>query len=93
MIIGLYPMQSRENHDADSTPVRLPINQDEGIKIVLTWFLNLVMQLEVPQQSGPEPYQRIESRNAHRNGYKEQSLKTRIGDITLRMPQFRGISF
>jgi transposase-like protein len=69
------------------------IDQDEGIKKVLTWFLNLVMQLEALQQSGAEPYQRIESRNAHRNGYKERSLKTRIGDITLRKPQFREYPF
>ena len=69
------------------------IDQDEGIKNVLTWFLNLVMQLEALQQSGAEPYQRIESRNAHRNGYKERSLKTRIGDIKLRKPQFREYPF
>jgi putative transposase len=69
------------------------IDQDKGIKNVLTWFLNLVMQLEALQQSGAEPYQRIESRNAHRNGYKERSLKTRIGDITLRKPQFREYPF
>jgi putative transposase len=69
------------------------IDQDEGIKNVLTRFLNLVMQLEALQQSGAEPYQRIESRNAHRNGYKERSLKTRIGDITLKKPQFREYPF
>jgi putative transposase len=51
------------------------------------------MQLEALQQSGAEPYQRIESRNAHRNGYKERSLKTRIGDIKLRKPQFREYPF
>ena len=36
------------------------IDQEEGIKQLLTWFLNLVMQLESIQQSGSEPYQRIE---------------------------------
>lgn len=69
------------------------IDQDEGIKNVLTRFLNLVMQLEALQQSGAEPYQRIESRKAHRNGYKERSLKTRVGDIILKKPQFREYPF
>ena len=69
------------------------IDQEEGIKKLLTWFLNLVMQLESIQQSGSEPYQRIESRKAHRNGYKERSLKTRVGELNLKKPQFREYPF
>jgi transposase-like protein len=41
------------------------------------------------QQAGAEPYQRTGSRRAHRNGYKERSLKTRVGELVLRKPQFR----
>ena len=33
------------------------IDQDDGLKKLLTWFLNLVMQLEAMQQVGVEPYQ------------------------------------
>jgi putative transposase len=69
------------------------IDQDDGLKKLLTWFLNLVMQLEAIQQSDAEPYQRIDSRKAYRNGYKERSLKTRVGEIRLKKPQFREISF
>lgn len=69
------------------------IDQDDGIKKLLTWFLNLVMQLEAIQQADAEPYQRIDSRKAHRNGYKERSLKTRVGELRLKKPQFREISF
>ena len=68
-------------------------DQEEGLKKLLTWFLNLVMQLEAIQQSESEPYQRVESRKAHRNGYKERSLKTRVGELKLRKPQFREKSF
>ena len=68
-------------------------DQDEGLKKLLTWFLNLVMQLESIQQSGSEPYQRIGSRKAHRNGYKERTLKTRVGEINLKKPQFREYPF
>jgi putative transposase len=68
-------------------------DQEDGLKKLLTWFLNLVMQLEAIQQSASEPYQRVESRKAHRNGYKDRSLKTRVGDLKLKKPQFREISF
>jgi len=69
------------------------IDQEDGLKKLLTWFLNLVMQLESAEQIEAEPYQRIESRKAHRNGYKERSLKTRVGELQLKKPQFREISF
>ena len=69
------------------------VDQDDGLKKLLTWFLNLVMQLEAMQQVGVEPYQRAESRKDHRNGYKNRSLKTRVGEIQLKKPQFREIAF
>ena len=58
------------------------IDQDDGLKKLLTWFLNLVMQIEAMQQAGVEPYQRAESRKAHRNGYKNRSLDTSWRDPT-----------
>ena len=69
------------------------IDQEIGLKELLTWFLNPVMQLEALQQTGAEPYQRIDGRKAHRNGYKKRSLKTRVGEITLDKPQLRETSF
>lgn len=68
-------------------------DQEDGLKKLLTWFLNLVMQFEAIQQADAEPYERVESRKAHRNGYKERSLKTRVGELKLKKPQFRGIPF
>jgi len=69
------------------------IDQEGGLKKLLTWFLNLVMQLEAMEQIDAEPYQRVDSRKAYRNGYKERSLKTRVGELKLKKPQFREISF
>jgi transposase-like protein len=69
------------------------IDQEDGLKKLLTWFLNLVMQFEAMEQIDAEPYQRIGSRKAHRNGYKERSLKTRVGELRLKKPQFREIPF
>jgi putative transposase len=69
------------------------IDQEDGLKNLLTWFLNLVMQFEAIEQIDAEPYQRVGSRKAHRNGYKERSLKTRVGELRLKKPQFREIPF
>jgi putative transposase len=69
------------------------IDKEDGLKRLFTWFLNLVMQLEAMEQINAEPYQRVDSRKAHRNGYKERSLKTRVGELTLKKPQFRELSF
>lgn len=69
------------------------IDQDDGLKKLLTWFLNLVMQLESIQQSCAEPYERNEARTTQRNGYKDRSLKTRVGELILKKPQFRDRSF
>lgn len=69
------------------------VDQEAGQKSLLTWFYNLVMQLVAIQQCGAEPYERSDWRTAQRNGHKERTLKTRVGDLVLEKPQFRGRSF
>jgi transposase-like protein len=62
------------------------IDQEDGLKKLLTWFLNLVMQLEAMQQADAEPYQRVDSRKAHRNGYKARSLRPERENSNSRSP-------
>lgn len=69
------------------------VDQEDGLKKLMTWFLNLVMQLEAMDQIEAEPYERADSRKAHRNGYKDRTLKTRVGELNLKKPQFREIPF
>ena len=68
-------------------------DQNDGMQALITWFLNLVMQLEALQQAGAEVYERTDARVCHRNGSKDRSLVTRFGDISLKKPQFREKSF
>lgn len=65
------------------------VDQSEGMRHLITWFLNLVMQLEALEQAGAGPYERTEARLAHRNGTRDRTLRTRWGDVTLAKPQFR----
>ena len=69
------------------------IDPNDALKQLLTWFLNLVMQLEANQQAGANPYERSDQRKAHRNGTRQRTLKTRVGELTLDKPQFREFPF
>ena len=68
-------------------------DQENGMKNLITGFLNQVMLAEALQQAGAAQYERTDARKAHRNGYKDRSLKTRYGDLILRKPQFREVPF
>jgi putative transposase len=69
------------------------VDPNSGLKMLLTEFLNAVMQYEAYQQSGTIPYERGPHRKAHRNGTRPRTLKTRVGEITLDKPQFREFPF
>ena len=66
---------------------------DEGLKTLVTFFLNLVMQYEAEQQAGVGRYQRSPTRTAVRNGSKPRSLLTKLGKLILQKPQFRDKPF
>lgn len=68
-------------------------DNDEGMKHLITWFLNEVMQEEAEQQAGAERYRRTSSRKTYRNGHRKRTLKTRHGDLILNKPQLRDIPF
>jgi transposase-like protein len=57
-------------------------DQENGMK-------TQVMLAEAFQQAGVARYECTDARKAHRNGYKDRSLKTRYGETVLRKPQFR----
>ena len=69
------------------------VDQEEGVRQLITWFLNLVMEEEALLQAGAERYERTDSRRASRNGYKPRTLLTKYGQLELSKPQFREFSF
>jgi len=68
-------------------------DNEKGMQQLITWFLNDVMNEEVAQQAGVPRYARSSSRRAHRNGYRQRSLKTRFGELSLLKPQLREVPF
>lgn len=69
------------------------VDQEDGIRHLITWFLNLVMEEEALLQAGAQRYERIDSRKASRNGYKPRTLLTKYGKLELLKPQFREFPF
>ena len=47
------------------------------------WTLHRLMELEVESQIGAEKHERSDDRAAHRNGYRERALETRVGTMSL----------
>lgn len=64
--------------------------EPDGAKRLMEYLLNQAMQVEVAKHVSAEPHQRSESRRGHRNGFKPRTLKTRVGQLELQVPQVRG---
>jgi transposase-like protein len=57
------------------------------------WALHRLMELEVESQIGAGRHERSDERSAHRNGYRERSLETRVGTMNLKIPKLRSGSY
>jgi putative transposase len=69
------------------------VDQDDGMRKLLTWFINFLMEQEALHQANAQRYERIDTRKASRNGYKSRTLQTKYGKLELLKPQFREFPF
>jgi len=69
--------------------------QENGGSDVMLEMLRLMIQtvLEegITRYIGVQPYERGVTRRGHRNGYKPRTVKTRLGELSLSVPQARGV--
>ena len=56
-------------------------------------LLNAAMRAERQKHLGVAPCERSPERKGYGNGFKEKTMKTRVGEITLDVPQVRDSSF
>lgn len=52
-------------------------------------LMRLLMDAEVQALIGAERYQRTDERSTQRNGYRERTWQTRVGEIDLKIPKLR----
>lgn len=84
--------QTQTNH-FDSLVELLADQGFEGMAQAITLLFNEAMKLERTEALGAAPYQRSEQRRGYANGYKPKTLRTRVGEITVDVPQTRGLDF
>jgi len=63
--------------------------KDDAFAKLLETILNQVLEAQSTEQIGAARYERSDGRTAHRNGFRERDMTTRIGTITLRVPRHR----
>lgn len=66
---------------------------ESGLSKLLEQVLNQVLEAQVSEQIGATRYERTEERQGYRNGVRPRKLTTRVGPLTLRVPQVRDGEF
>lgn len=61
----------------------------QGVKVLT----QAIMELEVSEKIGAEPYEHSPERTTYRNGYREREWDTRAGTIPLQIPKIRNGSY
>lgn len=59
------------------------------LREVAELVVRLLMDAEVSEQIGAERYERSETRETQRNGYRDRNWETRLGDVRVRIPKLR----
>lgn len=62
----------------------------DGLAESVRILINHAMQIERSKVLAAAPYERTATRRGYANGFKQKTLKTRLGEITLDVPQVRG---
>ncbi|MFZ5558391.1 MAG: IS256 family transposase [Pseudomonadota bacterium] len=61
----------------------------EAVRILL----NEAMKIERSHVLGAAPYERSQQRQGYANGFKPKTIGTRLGPLTVQVPQTRGVDF
>lgn len=62
----------------------------EGMAEAVTLLLNEAMKIERENVLGAKSWERSSGRQGYANGYKGKTVKTRLGELALSVPQVRG---
>lgn len=82
-------MARRQNCDSYLDEIQAHCDGDV-VKSMLRVMFHEVMEEEIARHVGAGRHERSEDRRGQRNGYKPRSMKTRVGELELSVPQARG---
>lgn len=85
-------------HDENSSAMTeimelLTANGFEGMPAAMRILFNEAMKAEREKALGAGPYERIPDRKGYANGFKPKTIATRMGPVSLAVPQARNIAF
>ena len=69
------------------------LNGQDGLAKLVEVVLNQILEAQVTESLGADRHERSEERLGYRNGYRPRTLYTRVGPVTLQVPQTRDGSF
>lgn len=69
------------------------LDDSDFLRRIVERTLQQVLEAEMTTHVGAERYERTESRTGHRNGYRPRTMHTRVGTLTLLVPQDREGTF
>jgi len=69
------------------------IDRPDFLKNLVRETLQEILEAEMTEHLGADKHERSEQRTGQRNGYKPRTLNTRVGKMTLAIPQARDGSF
>jgi len=83
-------------HEFDATTISsalelLTSHGFDGLSSALELLLEEAMKLERSEFLGAGPYERTDARRGHANGFKPKHVKSRLGELSLRIPKVRGV--
>jgi transposase-like protein len=68
-------------------------NGFDALADAVTVLLNSAMIAERSEHLGAAPYERSAERTGYANGFKDKTVKTRLGELALKVPQTRDCDF
>lgn len=86
-------MASTHGTKAEDRPQGALLDDSDFLRRLVEQTPQGVLEAEMTAHLGAEPYERTESRTGHRNGYRPRTLHTRVGTLTLLVPQDREGTF
>ena len=57
------------------------------------WLIQELIELDVSDEIGADRYQRSDERRTYRNGSRQRTLNTRLGDLEISIPKLREGSY
>lgn len=85
--------QPHHNNLINDTIELLQINGFDAMADAVTTLMNTAMLAERTAYLKALPYERSDQRTTYANGFKDKTVKTRLGEISLQVPQTRDCQF